>query len=60
MHPHSESVGQTKVGSVTGTGSGRASVQTETDKLEDSVNRNLKNFSKKGRALPLGWNNLTH
>jgi len=46
---------------VTDTRSSRASVQSETEELEDSANRDLTNFSdEKGRALPLKWNNLTH
>lgn len=40
-----EFVDQTKMGTVTDTRSGRASVQSETDKLEDSASRNLMNFS---------------
>ena len=56
----SEFVDQTKIRRVTDTGSGRASVQSETDELEDSANRDLTSFSEeKGRALPLRWNNLT-
>lgn len=54
----SESVDQSKTARVTDTRSGRTS---QIDKLEDSANGDLTNFSEeKGRALPLGWNNLAH
>lgn len=40
-----EFVDHTEMGRVTDTRSGKASVQSETDKLEDSANKNLMNFS---------------
>lgn len=54
-------VDQTKAGRVTDTRIGRASVQSETDKLEDSTNRDLTNSSEeKGTDLPFKCKNLTY
>lgn len=54
-------VDQTKTGRVTDTRIGRASVQSETDKLEDSTNRDLTNSSEeKGTDLPFRCKNLTY